>query len=845
MSVKIRLSDVEIDEIVTSLDMKKANQATESVHAHLIEKLKSQLSGIELYPEMLGEFKKNIIRQFFTSKISPGENVGILIAQSIGEKQTQMSIAYDECVYIIKNGTMLENVKIGEFIDNYIVSNKSRLVELENSSNVISTQDDELYVPSVSKTGNTSFKKLTMLSRHKPNGSLFKIYTDTGHTVLSTGSHSLLTKDKGGNVVPIKASNVTVGTKMPILRDGLPLLQDNDVSSLSGAMAKVLGIYLRCGALKHDVVQFTITSENDRRDILNYINSNTHVLYTEKSETEVYVMDKYLRLFIKSCKSITLYILSNYNKEAMYHFLTGVLPVEYAESEKSYIHVNNRDGKFINDFALIIKTCFPSLKFKISPTRITLKAADFKLALKPKKRGLSRFFSSTFNRSRGSAIRWVDILKIKEIKEENYKFNYVYDFSVDDDETFMLSNGLFVHNTLNTFHTTGLTVNTVVTGVPRLLELMNTTKEPKLSSCTINFKYSDTIKNIIDIRNYIGNALKCTTVNSLIDEYNVVDLKDIRDNWWLRDLPQGNLADKVLRIQFSHKKVYEGRICLSAMVDKINSTFEDIFVISSSINECILDIFILDKDSITLPQKQISYINDENKYSVFLEEIVLKKFEKFAISGIPKINDFMIYTVTPGKEWGVSTEGSNLKGIMECDLFEPNTIVSNNMWEIYHTLGIEAAREFLINEFINVISSDGTFINKCHVYLLVDFMTFKGDISSISRYSLRNKTSPLARSSFEESIENFLKSGIFTEVDNMKSISSNIMTGKLSHTGTGICDLLVDNTVYFKEDCEKKKIDNVYKIVNDWLVEGTNDNVNNTLVMLPTIFERDEEEIAA
>lgn len=834
MSVKIRLSDVEMDDIITSLNMKKANQATESVYLHVIEKLRQQLSKVELYPEMLTEFKNNIIRQFFTSKVSAGENVGILIAQSIGEKQTQMSIAYDEHVYI-KNGATLEHVKMGEFIDNYILNNKDRLVQLDNDSSVISTEHEHFFVPSVSKSGQVSFKKLTMLSRHKPNGGLFRIYTNTGHTVLCTGSHSLLTKDRFNNVVPIKASDVTLGTKMPVLGGWRDVIKDNG-SSLSDTMARLLGIYLRCGIVANDVVQFTITSEKDRRDILTYINSNGKVLYVDKSATEMFVMDKYLHLFIKSCKSILLYMISNYDKDTLYNFLTGVLPVEYAESKKSFISVSNRDPQFIHDFGLLIKTCLPSMPFKISPTKLSFKVVDFKLALRART-GWRLFF----NRASGSSIRWVDVHKIKQVEEKDYTFDDVYDFSVDGDETFMLSNGLFVHNTLNTFHTTGLTVNTVVTGVPRLLELMNTTKEPKMSSCTIHFKYSDTIKNIIDIRNYIGNALKCTTVNSLVDEYNVVNLKDIRGNWWLRELPPANFAERVLRIQFSHKKIYEGRICLSSMVDKINSTFEDIFVVSSSINECILDIFILDKDSITLPQKQISYVNEDNKYDVFLEEIVLKKFEKFAISGIPKINDFMIYTGTPGKEWGVSTEGSNMKGIMECDLFDPNTIVSNNMWEIYHTLGIEAAREFLINEFINVISSDGTFINKCHVYLLVDFMTFKGDISSISRYSLRNKTSPLARSSFEESIENFLKSGIFTEVDNMKSISSNIMTGKLSHTGTGICDLLVDNTVYFTEDCSKKQIDSVYKIVNDWLVQDTNDEVNNTLVMLPTIFERDDE----
>ena len=36
--------------------------------------------------------------------------------------------------------------------------------------------------------------------------------------------------------------------------------------------------------------------------------------------------------------------------------------------------------------------------------------------------------------------------------------------------------------TLNSFHQAGLTVNTVITGVPRFLEILNATKEPKVAS---------------------------------------------------------------------------------------------------------------------------------------------------------------------------------------------------------------------------------------------------------------------------------------------------------------------------------------------------------------------------
>ena len=47
---------------------------------------------------------------------------------------------------------------------------------------------------------------------------------------------------------------------------------------------------------------------------------------------------------------------------------------------------------------------------------------------------------------------WDRISKIEIVQEKDYKHKYVYDFSVEGNETFALYNGLVVHNTLNTFH---------------------------------------------------------------------------------------------------------------------------------------------------------------------------------------------------------------------------------------------------------------------------------------------------------------------------------------------------------------------------------------------------------
>jgi len=114
---------------------------------------------------------------------------------------------------------------------------------------------------------------------------------------------------------------------------------------------------------------------------------------------------------------------------------------------------------------------------------------------------------------------------------------------------------------------------------------------------------------------------------------------------------------------------------------------------------------------------------------------------------------------------------------------------SNNVWDIYQSLGIEAAKKFLVLEFESIMSG----INLCHVKLLVEKMTFTGNISSISRYTLRkDECGPLSKASFEESVDHMVKSGFAGEVENCRGVSASIICGNRPKMGTGMIDLKIN-----------------------------------------------------
>jgi DNA-directed RNA polymerase II subunit RPB1 len=165
------------------------------------------------------------------------------------------------------------------------------------------------------------------------------------------------------------------------------------------------------------------------------------------------------------------------------------------------------------------------------------------------------------------------------------------------------------------------------------------------------------------------------------------------------------------------------------------------------------------------------------------------------------------------EEWVLNTGGINLLAIFNTQFIDYTRTISNDIYEVYELLGIEAARILLLNEIKEVIESSGNYVNYRHLSLLVDTMTNRGNLMSIDRFGInRGNIGPLAKCSFEETTDQLFKAAIFGEVDNLTGVSSNIMMGQIPPCGTGDCDILIDETklvdIYGDEELELDDMDN-------------------------------------
>jgi DNA-directed RNA polymerase beta' subunit len=172
---------------------------------------------------------KELERKLMSAYVQPGEMVGPIAAQSLGESNQQLtlnSVAYDEKLIIVRDGKIGDVVQIGEFIDNIVnnTEDKSLIENHPNDTLLRWTKDtDDYKVISVDEDGVISWKKIEAVTRHpviNEDGSntLVKVTTRNGRTVRATKAKSFLTR-VDNKIVATKGSDLKVGDRLPVMKN--------------------------------------------------------------------------------------------------------------------------------------------------------------------------------------------------------------------------------------------------------------------------------------------------------------------------------------------------------------------------------------------------------------------------------------------------------------------------------------------------------------------------------------------------------------------------------------------------------------------------------------------------
>jgi DNA-directed RNA polymerase beta' subunit len=692
-----------------------------------------------------------IINTHMKSWVQPGEQVGIVAAQSIGEPSTQLtlnSVDWNERIIISKDGgATIMTPAIGEFIDMHMKNNKDAVKVFENNQEYLELNENQdgnkWSALSCDEDGKMVWTALEAITRHPVvnddgTDTIIEVHTSTGRSVRATKGNSFLTQ-QGDKIVSIKGSELKLGDCLPLMK----------YMPLSPKLAS-------------------------------------------SSPLNVRNIDKY---------------------RAVKYNVAIKLALQLAQQ-----------GVFVR----IVEENSNLYKLQVIDLSKSTEFPEFPVL---------------------NDVVMDKIISITEVKPTHGK---VYDLTVEKTRNFVLANTI---NMKDTFHLSGVaTKSNVNSGIPRLNELLQVTKNPKATSLTIYMRqeYRQSKEKARELVQDLELTLLRNITNKVSiywdpkDDAPVVSYDQMLINFFkkfekksggtIEDIGGGagaggggagagagggdftNMSKWILRLELNKETMFNKNITMSDVVYVIKNKFAGTNIVYSDFNSksLIMRIRIASvKETGKSWGGKADDLEDEEtekQMSTFgeLDDFTnLKKFQNkllttCVIRGIPGIkavtfrNDKQRYEFDASEEkykqvdqYILDTDGTNFVKVMNHPAVDPTRLYTTNIHDIYTVLGLEAVRAVLLNEMLPIFADVG--INYRHLGLLCDVMTQTGRIMSVDRNGInKNDIGPLAKMSFEETTRIVLNAATFGELDPVSGVSANIMMGQAIRGGTAFSQVLLD-----------------------------------------------------
>ncbi|MBU0957542.1 MAG: hypothetical protein KKF56_01890 [Nanoarchaeota archaeon] len=314
---------------------------------------------------------------------------------------------------------------------------------------------------------------------------------------------------------------------------------------------------------------------------------------------------------------------------------------------------------------------------------------------------------------------------------------------------------------LNVFHFAGVAEMQITTGLPRLIEIFDARKLPSTPSMEI---YLDSQHNNEKEAKIMAEKIKETKLDDIVSEIKI------------------NFNEKKIEIITDAEAIKHVHLSVNSIAERLNQNGMSVKVRDKNL-------YISDKD---LDFKELYKLKVKLKDSI--------------ISGLKGIAQVLV--IKREREYVILTAGSNLKEIFEIKGVNKDKTFSNNIHEVVSVLGIEAARQLIVNEISKVISSQGLDIDFRHLELISDAMCSSGVVKGVTRMGIiTQKSSILARASFETPIKHFVNATIKGDKDELASVIENIILNQPVPVGTGLPGLLVKVTGPLAKPARKIKDD--------------------------------------
>ena len=313
--------------------------------------------------------------------------------------------------------------------------------------------------------------------------------------------------------------------------------------------------------------------------------------------------------------------------------------------------------------------------------------------------------------------------------------------------------------TMRTFHYAGVATVNVTQGLPRIIEIVDARKVPQTPTMTIR---------MLDKQKTDGNAAK--KLAAAIEVTTTVNIATLDT-----DVAQRRLVLKLNKTNLKQKGMSPGEV-----KDKLERATRLFVQADKEKNPSTLTLIPGVHDETDLAE----LADNPPSYTMLLQ--LEEKIRDMRLKGIPGIERANVQLDDKTGEYYLSTIGSNLQRVSELENIDRARTYTNNIIEIYNYLGIEAARQAIINELQLTLDGARLEVDVRHLLMVSDVMTSEGEVRAIGRHGVSGtKHSILARAAFEVTVNHLLKAGIIGEKDYLTGVAENIIVGQPISLGTG------------------------------------------------------------
>jgi DNA-directed RNA polymerase III subunit RPC1 len=333
--------------------------------------------------------------------------------------------------------------------------------------------------------------------------------------------------------------------------------------------------------------------------------------------------------------------------------------------------------------------------------------------------------------------------------------------------------------TLKTFHFAGVASMNVTLGVPRLKEIINAAKvistpiiEARLVQCD-----SMTSARIVKAK------IEKTTLGEIAE--------------YIKEVHSGEMS--YVSIKLDRKAIQNLHLHMDSKTVKqaILQSVTQKAPILRLVKEC--HILLVGKSNnrlrVLAPEtKETQRGIPSHQKIYFIIQALKAALPNVIVQGIPTVSRAIINEEQDkfGKKmYYLLVEGYGIADVMGCPGVDGTRCKTNHIVELQQVIGIEGARSMIASEINYIMTAYGITVDRRHLMLLSDVMTFKGEVLGITRFGVaKMRESVLMLASFEKTTDHLFDAAVHSREDSIVGVSECIIMGVPIPIGTGIFKLI-------------------------------------------------------